>query len=73
MHELKVSGIGCGSCVAKITKAVQALDDSARVSVNRSGARVMVESRESAEAVCEVISALGFPVAPGHMVREDCC
>lgn len=70
MHELKVSGMGCGSCVAKITRAVQALDESACVSVDRAEGKVTVESRESVEEVCRVISALGFPVAPAQAAGE---
>ena len=33
MFVLDVSGIGCGSCVSKITKAIQSLDSEATVSV----------------------------------------
>lgn len=31
MFSLNVSGMGCGSCVSKITKAIQTLDQDARV------------------------------------------
>lgn len=64
MHELNVSGIGCGSCVTKITKAIQGLDETASVSVNRAEGKVKVESAESMEAVCHVINELGFPAVP---------
>lgn len=64
MFELNVSGMGCGSCVAQITRAVQGLDEDAVIRVDRAAGRVSVESAESPEVVCAVISALGYPAAP---------
>ncbi|MBE8590490.1 heavy-metal-associated domain-containing protein [Pseudomonas sp. MAFF 301449] len=45
MFVLNVSGIGCGGCVSKITKAIQSLDSEAMVSVDRSAGKVSVESK----------------------------
>jgi copper chaperone len=56
--------MGCGSCVAKITKAIQQLDGEAAVRVDRAQGKVEVESAESLEAVCQVIADLGFPAVP---------
>lgn len=64
MHVVKVSGMGCGSCIAKITKAIQQLDGEAAVRVDRTQGKVEVDSAESLEAVCQVITDLGFPAAP---------
>lgn len=64
MHVIKVEGMGCGSCVAKITKAIQQLDEGAAVRVDRAQGRVEVESAESLEAVCQVITDLGYPNVP---------
>lgn len=61
MHVFDVSGMGCGSCVAKITKAIQQFDEHATVRVDRPQGKVEVESVESAEAVCQVITELGYP------------
>lgn len=61
MFVLNVSGIGCGSCVSKITKAVQSLDSAAAVSVDRAAGKVSVESIESPERVRAAVEALGFP------------
>lgn len=61
MFILNVSGIGCGSCVSKITKAIQSLDNKATVSVDRSTGKVNVESNESPERVRAVVETLGFP------------
>lgn len=61
MFVLDVSGIGCGSCVSKITKAIQSLDNEATVSVDRSTGKVSVESSESPEQIRKAVEALGFP------------
>jgi len=45
MFVFNVSGIGCGGCVSKITKAIQSLDSEAMVSVDRSAGKVSVESK----------------------------
>ena len=61
MFVLDVSGSGCGSCVSKITKAIQSLDNEATVSVDRSAGKVSVESSESPEQIRKAVEALGFP------------
>ncbi|HCL4059805.1 TPA: heavy-metal-associated domain-containing protein, partial [Pseudomonas aeruginosa] len=53
MFSLNVSGMGCGSCISKITKAIQTLDQDARVEVDRAAGKVTVESTESAESIRE--------------------
>jgi copper chaperone len=61
MFVLDVSGIGCGSCIRKITNGIQSLDNKATVSVDRDTGKVNVESNESPERVRAVVDALGFP------------
>ncbi|MDR6925093.1 MULTISPECIES: heavy-metal-associated domain-containing protein [unclassified Pseudomonas] len=61
MFVLNVSGIACGSCVSKITKAIQSLDSEAAVSVDPAAGKVNVESIESPERVRAAVEALGFP------------
>ena len=61
MFILDVSGIGCGGCVSKITKAIQSLDNKATISVDRSAGKVSVESSESSEQIRKDVEALGFP------------
>ena len=61
MFVLDVSGIGCGSCVSKITKAIQSLDNEATVSVDRAAGKVSVESSESPEQIRKAVEAVGFP------------
>ena len=60
MFSLSVAGMGCGSCVSKITTAIQALDQDARVEVDRAAGKVTVESTESAESIRELIQELGY-------------
>lgn len=64
MYELKVAGMGCSSCVARISKAIHDLDASAEVLVDRPAGRVRVTSSESADAVCKAINDLGFVAEP---------
>ena len=61
MFVLEVSGMGCGSCVSKITKAIQAMDHDARVEVDRAAGRVMVESDENPQHISSLIEELGYP------------
>ena len=60
MFVLQVTGMGCGSCVSKITNAIQQLDATATVEVEREVGRVVVESSVSAEQINERVNALGF-------------
>lgn len=64
MHIFNVSGIGCGSCVAKITKAIQGLDESAKVTVDRAHGKVEVVSVENEGDICQRITDIGFPAVP---------
>lgn len=58
---LSVSGMGCGSCVMKITRGIQALDSDARVVVSREAGQVEVDSVESATVICQIVNSLGYP------------
>lgn len=61
MFVLEVSGMGCGSCVNKITKAIQAADGDAKVIVDRAAGTVSVQSNIEAERVGALFQALGYP------------
>lgn len=61
MFVLEVSGMGCASCVSKITKAIQAVDAEAQVSVDRATGKVSVESEESPERLSLLVQDLGYP------------
>ncbi|MDX1717466.1 MAG: heavy-metal-associated domain-containing protein [Anderseniella sp.] len=60
MFVLQVSGMGCGSCVSKITKAIQAVDETAKVEIDRAAGKVSVDSQEPAESIRKVIQDLGY-------------
>lgn len=61
MLVLQVTGMGCGGCVGKITKAIQQLDAAAIVEVDREAGRVMVESLVRADQISKQVRELGFP------------
>jgi copper chaperone len=61
MFILEVSGIGCGSCVSKITQAIQAVDASAQVAIDRAAGKVSVESLASPTQISTLLQALGYP------------
>ena len=65
MVVLKVTGMSCGGCVSKITRAIQALDQQARVEVDRATGRVTVETSESAASLRELVQRLGFGAEVG--------
>lgn len=60
----KVEGMSCQHCVAAITRAVQALDQSAEVKVDLSAGLVRVNSRLSANTVLRVLAEEGYPAVP---------
>ncbi|WP_296217300.1 heavy-metal-associated domain-containing protein [Pseudomonas sp. UBA2684] len=60
MFALQVSGMGCGSCVSKITKAIQAVDETAKVEIDRAAGKVSVDSQQTVESICKVIQELGY-------------
>lgn len=62
MHTLKVSGMGRGSCVARITTAIHVLDSNASVSVALSQGQVRIESSLAYELLANAISSVGFDV-----------
>lgn len=60
MVVLKVTGMSCGGCVSKITKAIQALDQQARVEVDRATGKVSVDTTASAASMRDLVQRLGF-------------
>lgn len=60
MVVLQVTGMSCGGCVSKITRAIQAIDQQARIEVDRATGRVVVETSESAASLRELVQRLGF-------------
>ncbi|HEY9103124.1 heavy metal-associated domain-containing protein [Chitinimonas sp.] len=62
MQVYQVKGMGCGSCVGKITRALAALDDTATVTVDLAAGLVSVVSTVPPSEIQASIAALGFEV-----------
>ena len=63
MYTFTVNGMGCGSCIKKITQAITDQDAKAVVVVNLANKWVTVETAESAAAILTTIQKLGFDAA----------
>jgi copper chaperone len=63
MIEFKVEDMTCGHCASTITKAVQALDQAAKVEVDLQGKRVRIESRAGEPQISAAIREAGFTPA----------
>ncbi|GIZ13619.1 heavy-metal-associated domain-containing protein [Pseudomonas sp. NCCP-436] len=60
MQQFKVSGMSCGHCVAAVTRAIQMLDQSARVEVDLAEGLVRVESTVDGERILSAILQQGY-------------
>jgi copper chaperone len=60
MYTFNVNGMGCGSCVNKITQAIQNQDHAAKVVVDLANRLVTVESAVPETAILTIIQKLGF-------------
>lgn len=64
MHHLfTVSGMTCGHCEKAVTRAIQQLDPSAKVTIDRPANKVEVESTQPHEALAHAIAEEGYSVA----------
>jgi copper chaperone len=61
-HQLQVKGMTCQHCVKAVTKAIQALDSAAIVSVELPQGSVTVQTSLSREATAKAISEEGYDV-----------
>ena len=62
MYELLVDGMSCGHCVGRVTKAVQGVDEVARVEIDLPGRKVTVDSGADLARIAAAIEAAGYPV-----------
>jgi Copper chaperone len=60
--ELTVKDMHCGHCVQSITKAIEALDSSAKVEADLDARKVRVQTGASEDEVKKALSAIGFDV-----------
>ena len=65
MIELQVENMSCGHCVNAVTKAVQALDPAAQVTVDLAGKKVSVNSGVPVSQISAAIEEAGYPVSAG--------
>ena len=63
MHTLTVEDMSCGHCVGRVTKAVQSVDEAAKVSVDLPSKRVTIDSEADLERIVAAIDAAGYPVS----------
>ncbi|MBA4741702.1 MAG: cation transporter [Azoarcus sp.] len=63
MLSFNVNGIGCGSCVRKITAAINNIDDEAVVEVDQAAGLVRVHSELEAREIRRAIEDAGYAVA----------
>lgn len=63
MYLFQVENMSCGHCAGTITKAISALDHSARVEIDLAAKSVKVESRQDAESIRQAIVEAGYPAA----------
>ncbi len=61
-HQLQVKGMTCQHCVKAVTKAIQAQDAAATVTVDLPQGTVLVQTSLSREATIQAISDEGYDV-----------
>ena len=62
-HTLTVTGMTCGHCEKAVTRAVQALDPAAQVTIDRATNRVEVVSEQPHEVLAQAIADEGYTVS----------
>jgi copper chaperone len=62
--EIKVPDMTCGHCVSNVTKAVKALDASAKIEISLDEHCVRVQGKASKEALLHAISQAGYSPQP---------
>jgi copper chaperone len=60
--ELKVPSMACSACAETITKAVTAMDPTAKVEADPKTKLVKVETQQLEAVVREAIASAGYPV-----------
>jgi copper chaperone len=61
--QLKVHSMACSACGDTITKAVMAIDSTARVQADPKTKLVKIETQASEAAIKNAVEAAGYPVA----------
>lgn len=69
MYELRVDGMTCSGCVNSVTKAVQKLDQNAKVDIDMISKIVTVDSATPLENIKSAIDDAGFTVTGTANIR----
>jgi Cu+-exporting ATPase len=62
MYQLTVEDMTCKHCVGRVTKAVQEVDQDARVDIDLPTKQVKIDSKADLERIAQAIDAAGYPV-----------
>jgi Cu+-exporting ATPase len=63
MYQLTVEDMTCKHCVGRVTKAVQEVDQDARVDIDLPAKRVKIDSKADLDRIAQAIDAAGYPVS----------
>jgi Cu+-exporting ATPase len=63
MYELTVEDMTCKHCVGRVTKAVQEIDQQAKVEIDLPTKRVKIDSQAELDRIAQAINAAGYPVS----------
>jgi Cu+-exporting ATPase len=63
MYELTVEDMTCKHCVGRVTKAVQEIDQEARVDIDLPSKKVKINSQANLDRIVQAIAAAGYPVS----------
>ena len=62
MYQLHVENMSCGHCVGAVTKAVHAIDASAKVEIDLASKSVKIDSASALAPLKSAIADAGYPV-----------
>jgi Cu+-exporting ATPase len=63
MYELTVEDMTCKHCVGRVTKAVQEIDQQAKVDIDLPTRKVRIDSQANLDRIVQAIDAAGYPVS----------
>jgi Cu+-exporting ATPase len=63
MYELTVEDMTCKHCVGRVTKAVQEIDQQAKVEIDLPAKKVTIASGADLDRIVQAIDAAGYPVS----------
>jgi Cu+-exporting ATPase len=63
MYELTVEDMTCKHCVGRVTKAVQEIDQGAKVDIDLPTKKVKIDSAADLDRIAQAIDAAGYPVS----------